>query len=319
MVKMRHWLGLVTDYARDYFLENTDLKILALLITAVLWLSVAARPENRVTIPNVPVEFRNMPPGLEVSKYETLSVRVYLSGPRDVLDAIRPSDLTVVGDLAGVEPGVRLIDLKLDSARLPTGVEAETITPGNIRITVEREEVRSIPIHPRFEGQPPEGHEVYNYTVSPEAIRVRGAASHVQSITEVSTETISLSGKTEPFSEQVAVDTGPASVTIDEESRYVMLTVVIGEVRKERVIERVPVTISGGPPLARAIPQFVSVSVYGARSAVDQMTPADVAVTVAYQEEQAKGGPVTPEVTIAPEYVNKVAPRSITPQAVRVR
>jgi YbbR domain-containing protein len=318
MVKMRHWLGLIMDYAKDYFLENTDLKILALFITAVLWLSVAARPENRVTIPNVPIEFR-IPPGLQVSKYDAVTARVFLTGPRDVLDSIRPSDLLAIADLTSVEPGVRLIDLKLDRSRVPAGVEAEGIDPRNIRITVEREQERSVPIHPRFEGQPPEDYEIYHYNVKPEAITVKGAASDVQSITEVSTETISLSGKTEPFSERVAIDPGPVNITIAEDSRYVMLSVVIGEVRKERVIERVPVTVVGAPSSARPVPQFVSVTLYGARSAIDQMTPSDISVTVEYQADATARGALTPRVAIAPELASRVQVRSITPGTVRVR
>src|SRR5215467_6708471 len=111
-----HYWKYVKEYARDYVLENTGLKVLALLITAVLWLSVASRPVNQVPIPNVPIEFINLSqsPSLAVSKYDTLSARVFVEGPRDVLDSLRPSQLAVVADMTGVEQGVRVIPLRLD-------------------------------------------------------------------------------------------------------------------------------------------------------------------------------------------------------------
>ena len=47
---MNGYLKGLKEYARDYVLENTSLKVLALLITGVLWLSVASRPVSQVAI-----------------------------------------------------------------------------------------------------------------------------------------------------------------------------------------------------------------------------------------------------------------------------
>ena len=51
---MQRYLTAIREYLKDYILENTGLKVLALLITAVLWLSVASRPVQQVTLRNVP-------------------------------------------------------------------------------------------------------------------------------------------------------------------------------------------------------------------------------------------------------------------------
>ena len=85
-----HYLKIVKEYARDYVLENPGLKVLALLITGVLWLSVASRPVSLLPIANVPIEFINLEsPALTVSKWDTLQARVLVEGPRDVLDSLR--------------------------------------------------------------------------------------------------------------------------------------------------------------------------------------------------------------------------------------
>jgi YbbR domain-containing protein len=120
MNKRFHWLDTVKDYGRDYMLENTGLKFLALLITGVLWLSVASRPISEITMYNIPIEFKvpESPP-LTVSKYDAPSLmRVTLRGPRDVLDTLRLSDLTAFADLHQVEPGVRVVTLQVDQSRL---------------------------------------------------------------------------------------------------------------------------------------------------------------------------------------------------------
>src|SRR5215212_4760806 len=130
MDRVWHYLTVLKEYAKDYILENTGLKVLALLITAVLWLSVASRPVRQITMQNVPVEFRNLEsPTLTVSRYETLSARVYLEGPRDVVESLRPSEVAVFADMTGVEPGVRVRSLTLDASRLPASVKGEVEPP----------------------------------------------------------------------------------------------------------------------------------------------------------------------------------------------
>ncbi len=316
---MNHYLKGLKEYARDYVLENTGLKVLALLITGVLWLSVASRPVSQVAL-NGAIEF-SLPesPTLTVSKYETLTARVYLEGPREALDTLRAGQLTVTADMSSVEPGVRVIPLKVEPNRngLPTNVKVTEIEPRTIRVTVERMIEREVPITPRWEGDPPPGSEVIDWQITPPTVKIAGAESQMRELTGVSTETVRLTDKTGTFSELVAIDIGSPNLNISEDSpRKVMLTVHIAEVRKERVIDDVPVALFGAPARARAIPRFVKVTVYGARSILAGMTAADVSVGVEYQ-----GGSrmFTPRVTLSPGFADRVEVRSVEPKTVRLR
>lgn len=320
MERIRHYLKLLKEYAVDYVLENTGLKVLALLITAVLWLSVASRPESQITLQNVPVLLRNLPdsPPLTVTNFNTASARVSIRGPRDVLDTLRTSDVTAIADFKDVEPGVRIIQLALDKSTLPTSVKAEVIEPRNIRVTVEREESKEVPIRPRFDGVPPAGYEVIGWHISPNAVQIVGAESHIRDISHVSTETVTLSDKTEAYSEQVDIIIDSPEVSIkDDGLRKPMLTVNIGEVRKERVIDRVPVELIGAPPAAQVSPRFVKVVLFGAHSAIDAMTPDDIQAIVDYAGRQGRGR-VVPEITLR-NYSDQVSVRSVEPEAVQVR
>jgi YbbR domain-containing protein len=315
---MGSYLRFLKDYARDYVLENTGLKVLAFLITAVLWLSVAARPEAQVTLHDVPVEFYNLPTSVDlaVAKSDTLSARVYLSGPRDALDSIHSNDLTAVADLTGVEPGVRVIQLRLN--RIPPGVELRGIEPRSVRVTVERVVEKEVPVQPRFDGTPPAGFEMTAWKIVPEKVRIQGAESFVREITQASTETVGLAEHTGPFTQAVAIDIGSQNVNVVDD-RNVVLSVNISEINQERTFERVPVEVSDGPPSASAAPSFVKVTVYGALTAVSAMSPADIRVTVQYQSGWRRPIAVEPEVSISPTYSNRVSVRSVQPATVRVR
>jgi len=309
------------EYGRDYVLENTGLKVLALLITGVLWLSVASRPVSQVALNAVPIEFINLStaPNLIVSKYETLSARVYLEGPRDLLDSLRAGQFSVTADMSNVEPGVRVIPLSVDPSRLPASVNVKEIEPASIRVTVERIIEKEVPIIPRFEGEPRIGFEVIDWQIIPETVKIGGAESQVRDITEVSTESVRLADRTESFSEQVAIDIGSPSLTISDDiirKGKVMLTVNIGESQKERVVDNVPVTVKDGPPRARANPKLVKVTVYGASSVVDQIIPSDVSVEVDYQRGSSA---FTPRINLAAGFADRVTVKSVEPQKVRIR
>jgi YbbR-like protein len=331
MDKLLHYLRLMKEYAKDYILENTGLKVLALLITGVLWLSVASRPVVQVTFNNVPIVFKNLPisPNLTISKTETLSARVYLEGPRDQVDSLRASEVVVVGDMTGVEPGMRLISLQLDTSRLPASIKAVEIAPSNVRVTVERVIEKDVPISPQFEGQPPPGYQVINSQITPATVRIEGAESEVRNIAEVSTETISLEGKTEPFTDLVKIIIGSPNLNISDEGLLtgdeeplkgkVRLYVNIAEVRKERVIDRVPVALFGAPPGASPTPMYVKVKVEGAHSAIDQMTAADLYAAVEYQPDKKTAQQLTPRVTVSPHFADRVQVVSVEPASVRVR
>jgi len=309
------------EYGRDYVLENTGLKLLALLITGVLWFSVASRPVSQMALNAVSIEFYNLSssPSLIVSKYDTLTARVYLEGPRDLLDSLRAGQFSVTADMSSVEPGVRVIPLSVDPSRLPASVKVKEIEPPSIRVTVERVIEKEVPIIPRFEGDPRTGYAVNDWQIIPETVKIGGAESQVRDITEVSTESIRLADRTESFSEQVAIDIGSPSLTISDDGirkGKVMLTVNIGEVQKERVVDNIPVIVEDAPPRARAYPKLVKVTVYGASSVVDQISVSDVSVEVDYQRGSSA---FTPRISLAPGFADRVTVKSLEPKKVTVR
>jgi len=173
-------------------------------------------------------------------------------------------------------------------------------------------------VKPRFDGEPSHGYQVVNWQVLPSSIRVVGAASQIRDITEVSTETVSLSGKSTSFTENVAIDIGSTNISIEgDSSRQVNLTVNIAEARKERVIDKVPVSVTGSST-ARPNPAFVSVKVSGPASSVDLLAPSDLSATVEYRKNARGEIDVKPDVRLSndPDNIRII---SVTPDSIRLK
>ena len=319
MSRMPDGIKAFKDYAKDYILKNTGLKVLALLITAVLWLSVASRL-SQVTFPAVPIELINPSEGLAISKIDQSSAKVYLRGPKDVIDSLRSSDLAIIGDLQNVEPGVRLIPLKIDVNRLPPSIDEQSIDidPRSIRVTVEPLVEKELPIAPRLAGEVPQGYEVYGWILSQKNIAVVAAESNIQTITQVSTETVNIADRTETFSQQVAVDTGSPNIWTPEVSPKVMLTVNIGETRKERVFDKLPVTLINAPASTQLLTKTVRVSVLGAHSLIDALTAEEIHVVADFTNSTGKPGEIKPQVTL-PAFGDRLVVKSVEPESIRVK
>jgi YbbR domain-containing protein len=314
---MNNYLKVLKEYARDYVLKNPGLKVLALLITGVLWLSVASRPVSQISLNNIPIKFFNPnEPNLIVSKQNMATAQVYLEGPRESLESLQAGQFSVTADLSDIEPGVRVIPLKIEANRLPANVSVKEIEPRTIRVTVERAVEKEVPITPRWEGEPPTGYEVIDWKIVPSTVKISGAEIQIRETTEVSTESVRLTDRTTPFNATVAIDIGSPNLSIPKTAGKVMLIVNIGEVQKERVIDNVPIALFGAPLRARPLPKFVKVTVQGTRSALDELTASDLSVAVEYRS----GSHVfTPRVTLSPAFAERIMVRSVEPRTVRVR
>src|SRR5438552_16285383 len=96
---------------RHYHIENKGLKLLALLIAFLLFIA-SRQPISDVRLVGVPLEFRGIKQGLEISGDVSQTVSVRLRGPQDVMRNIMPNQLAVVANLNNKEPGERMVQRK---------------------------------------------------------------------------------------------------------------------------------------------------------------------------------------------------------------
>ena len=117
--------------------RNFSLKILAVGLAVVLWISVV---DERVIERGleVPVEFEHIPSTLEITGHPPDTVRVRLRGAAGLMSSLQPGDVVAVLDLSDEGPGQYLFDLFIDQVQTPFGVEVTSIFPETIKLTLDR-------------------------------------------------------------------------------------------------------------------------------------------------------------------------------------
>ncbi len=237
--------GTAERWMRKIFIEDWGLKLLALSITLLLWLTVTDVNKPRTIRTAVQLNFVR-PDNLNISNETPKTVDVLLTGSRDKLDSIKILDLVATVDLSNDRVGERVVRLSTDRVHmeLPQGVKIESFQPSTIPIRLEPRIARHLPIEVKLEGQPAEGYEVYGVHTQPDTVSVRGPASLIDSLKKAPTETISVDGRKESFSVSRAVIDIPDQ-KVDLVDATVDVVIEIGPKRADKGIDGAPLKSSG--------------------------------------------------------------------------
>lgn len=183
---------------------NLWLKVLSIAIATLLWLIVAGdRVVERVV--HLPLEFQNLPTGLDIVTETPDSIEVRVRGPSGTLGGITGSNAAVVLDLRTAGAGGRLYNVTASQVTLPYGVQVVQVNPSALSIDFESTGVRVVPVRPALEGRPREGHEIASVTATPATVEVVGPESAVRRVEAATTEPVSVSGATGPVQLEVTV------------------------------------------------------------------------------------------------------------------
>ncbi|MGH9201356.1 MAG: CdaR family protein, partial [Vicinamibacterales bacterium] len=221
--------------------RNIGLKFLSICIAALLWLVVAGdRVVERAV--RVPIEFQNLPQGLEITGDPPESVDVRVRGSSGMLGRLGPGDLSAVIDLRNARPGRRLFHLTADEINAPYGVDIVQVAPATLPIGFEHSIVRVVRIRPSIEGRPAPGYEVGEITADPATVEVVGPESSLRGLEEAMTEPISVENATRPLREVVTIGVADPAVRLrTPQTASVTVPIIAGS--SMRILKGVPVRV----------------------------------------------------------------------------
>lgn len=220
---------------KKIFLEDWALKLLALVITFALWLSVTGLSTKATRSLVVPLN-SSISNDAIITNTLRQDVEIVLRGDKRKLDQINQNDISASLDLSAVKPGDWVIQLSPDTVwvnSLAQGVTLDEVRPSNMAVKLEAVAEKDIAVKAETNGSIATGYEIYSTTVLPPLTRVRGPESIVKTLDHAQTERIDVTGKTESFTARQIAVTSP------NQKAAVLNTVVdvffkIGERRIER-------------------------------------------------------------------------------------
>jgi YbbR domain-containing protein len=253
--------------------RNVGLKLLALALAILLWLTVAGEHVVERSL-RVPLEFRNVPQALEIVGNTPDTVDVRLRGSSALLSRVQPGEIVAVLDLAGARSGSRLFHIRADEVRAPFGVEVAQVIPSTLALELEKSARRTVPVLPATDGDPAPGYVVGRITADPAAVEIVGPESRVRQVTEATTEPVPIKDAKVRVRDAVAIGLADTSVRLAQ-PQNAQVTVEIVPAPVERELTAVPVRYRNLSPglSAQMAPRFVNISIRGGQDALAKVVP----------------------------------------------
>ncbi len=182
-------------FIRDVVLNNWGLKLLALLLAFILWLSMI--PEERTFSEKtvaVPLETLNIPAGMEIVEKPQTDIDVSIRAPNSIIATISAANIFAKLDLEKATVFQQEYPLNDSMISIPPGAQVVRISPNQVRIKLERTGRMLLDVVPVVVGKPAEGRTVAKIEAAPARVMVEGPESRLREKDRVTTSPVNVSG-----------------------------------------------------------------------------------------------------------------------------
>ncbi len=156
-----------------------------------IWFSFARGLETLVAL-EVPIEFMNRDPAMEIFAASASSVRLQLSGSGGLIKSVRPDQVKVQLSLANAAAGTNQVTISQDSIFLPPGIQLKQIEPQTLTVTLDLPVEKTLPIQPDWTGKLAEGLILENVRLVPDRVTVVGGSQMLEDIQTIYTQKVHL-------------------------------------------------------------------------------------------------------------------------------
>ena len=119
---------------------NLRLKLAALGLAAIFCSISFLAAGNSVRTVVVPVEFSNVPAGMEIADQSADTLELQVRGSPWIMDSVNLGELIARYDVKDLQSGRHTLELPSNALNLPPGIAVERMTPAKIRIVLSKTE-----------------------------------------------------------------------------------------------------------------------------------------------------------------------------------
>jgi YbbR-like protein len=126
------------SFLRRWVLHNFWLKVLSLVLATGLWLAISPDQEPAEVTLRVPIEFRHVPPQLEIGSVNAPEAQVRVRGPEQMIRELRPTDIHADLELKDAEPGEHTFVLTAQEIHLQRDLTVVQVVPVRVTVIMEK-------------------------------------------------------------------------------------------------------------------------------------------------------------------------------------
>lgn len=213
--------------ARNQIIEICLAAVICLVGVTGIWYSFARGFETLATL-EVPVEFMNRDPKMEIFSASASTVKLQISGSGSLVRSVRADQVKVKLNLAKAVAGNNQVAISRDGIILPPGIELMQLEPQTLEVTLDVPVKKKLPIQPDWAGKLATGLILQGGHTVPETVEVVGGNLTLKDIKTIYTEKIPL--------ENIS---GSGKITVDLVLQPSSLKLADGSQKKAEVVFKV--------------------------------------------------------------------------------
>ncbi len=201
--------------------EYIQLSIAALAILIFVtgtWFSFSRGLET-LTSMDVPIEYMNRNPDMELLESSINTVNLSLSGAGPLIKSIKPDQVKVRIDLSKSAIGLNSFTITQENISLPPGAILKKVEPHVVDVTLDVPIKKKLPIQVDWIGKLSPDLILVEIKMNPEQISVVGGSKILEQISTVYTERVTLDGLKESGEMVIKLALNPASLKVDNDSK----------------------------------------------------------------------------------------------------
>ncbi len=191
-------------------ISNWHMKLASLAAAMLLWFMIVG-PQRSVGQFNAPIQYTNLPTGVEITGKWVDRVDVRIRGSESSLAKLNPESVRALVDLNDVLPGVNFFRISAKDLRVPPGFKVVDIEPSDLHLSIVAASSKIVKVMPMIEGILPPGSRVL---VVPAQVKVRGADDELKKVESAVTDPIKIEELVSARKMEVPVSIRPEGLKI---------------------------------------------------------------------------------------------------------
>jgi uncharacterized protein (TIGR00159 family) len=177
--------------AKKERVEVTTAALVSLLFITGFWFSITRGLETFVTF-DVPIEYQNRNPNMEIVHASVNTVRLNLSGSGTLVKSTRPDQVRVKLDLSAASAGQNDFAITSGNISLPPGLVLKSVTPQNILVELDVTVRKELSVQVDWVGRLLENLILAEATVDPGRVEITGSKRILENLQTIYTEKVPL-------------------------------------------------------------------------------------------------------------------------------
>jgi len=222
----------------------------------------------------LPVDFSNVPDNMVLTYFYTDKIEIRILAHPKFMELINKKNIRYPVDLytdlaldpAGasdsIEPGSYLIPVEKKRIPMDRAIKILSINPSYLSVQLEKKAKKTFKVSVPYTGNPAKGYIALEAATQPASVELTGAASLINSISELKTKPIDLTNANENFKKEIPLDLDDPSI-ISSSTHIIIATVKIQQQLVSKTIENIPIQVWNSTSIANIEPSEITIQVKG--------------------------------------------------------